>query len=267
MEFAQSAERITQIGMITLRIIVFFLLTTSLYGQDAMEIVNRYLDTVSNGDIVNWRNIRSTYTESEVYYSQNDFDQRVNLLRPDKPSFHKSFRDVSLGEKSEIYADSTFTELQSSFYFLKDKTIIVLGNIPPIIKKTVGRNESFPEHLPLQVWEWMQASKSVELLGVKEFPLDGIHCYEIRMSTRRRNYMLYINTETFLLDYMNGREDGDMSFLVKLSNYTRVGDLLIPFSDSMMRNGVTYYWRHIRRIELNAEIDSEIFKYREDDQR
>ena len=44
--------------------IVFILFAAPLLGQDAREIVNRYLDTVSNGNIDNWNKIKSTYKEN-----------------------------------------------------------------------------------------------------------------------------------------------------------------------------------------------------------
>ena len=243
--------------------IAFILFATSLHGQDAIEIVSRYLNKVSNGNVDNWNKIKSIYTESEVYYSQQDFEQKVDFLKSDKAHFHKSYR-VSPNQKIDIYEDSTFANKLSTFYFLESKTIILLGNIPPIIKPPPPHDEGFTsDHLPLQIRNLMQKSRSVELLGVKEFPVEGLQCYEIKISAKQGNYVLYINTDTFLLEYYNGRKDGDLSFLIKLSDYKKIEEFLIPMSEYTMRNGVVFHWTSIRKIEINADIDPEIFEYDE----
>jgi len=237
-----------------------FMIPALLSGQDAREIVRRYLDKVSNGNIENWKKIKSTYTESEGYYSQNDFDQKVNLLKPDKSTFSKTYT-VWPQQKIEGYADSTFLNLISQFYFLKDQTIIIIGNIPPIIKPAPPRNEFVDEFMPVMVWKLLNKSKSIELAGIRDFPTDGVSCFEIRIRSTTMNCSLYINTETFLLDFSNQREDGDLSFLVKYDNYQKIGEYLMPMSELNMHNGVVFHWVNKRKVELNVEIDPEKFKY------
>jgi hypothetical protein len=199
-----------------------------------------------------------------VYYSQQDFEQRVSLLKSDKPNFHKSYRIAPNDHKIEIYEDSTFTKRLSTFYFLKGKTVLLLSNIPPIVKPAPPRDEEFSsDHLPVQIWKLMQKSKSVQLLGIKEFPIEGLQCYEIKIITKERNSILFINTETFLLEYSNLRKDGDISFLAKFYNYKKIDDFLIPMSDCLMRNGIVYHWKNVRKIDINADIDPQVFKYQE----
>ena len=77
--------------MLRLLVITLVLLPALLKGQDAREIIKHYLDTGSNGNIENWNQIRSLYTEGESYYSQNDFEQKVNLVKPDHPSYQRSY--------------------------------------------------------------------------------------------------------------------------------------------------------------------------------
>lgn len=244
--------------------VVFILFASPLSGQDARDIVNRYLDTVSNGNIDNWNKIRSTYTESEVYYSQQDFEQKVDFLKSDKAHFHKSYRVPPYHHKIEIYEDSTFTKMLSAFYFLQKRTILLLGNIPPIIKPAPPPEDDYlTDHVPVRVWKLLQESRSVELLGVKHFPVEGLQCYEVKIAEKDRTCLLYINTATFLLEYYNRRKDGDMSFLVKFSDYKKIDDFLIPMSDYSMRNGIVFYWRNIRKIEINADIGPEVFEYNE----
>jgi acylphosphatase len=232
------------------------------HGQDPREIINRYLDAVSNGTIDHWNKIRSIYTESESYYSQNDFEHKVDLLKPDKSDFMRSFSVLPYNQKIEHYDDSTFTKPLSTFYFLKDKIVILIGNIPPMTREPLPRDEFFSAHLPVQISKLMDKSRSIELLRIKEFP-GGLSCYEIKMITKERPYVLYINTETFLLEYWNNQEDGDLSILAKFYNYRKVEDLLIPMSDCAMKNGVIYSWNNIRKYQINPDIDPKIFDYKD----
>jgi hypothetical protein len=244
-----------------LLVIVSLLFSSSLYAQDAREIIHRYLDTVSNGNINNWNKIKSTYVESEVYYSQRDFNQKFTLAKPDKSNFHKSYSIFPYNNKIEIYEDSSLTKLQSTFYFLKDRTIVLLGNVPPLIKQPQPRDEFYSDHLPVQISKLVGNSKSVELLGTKEFPLDGLVCYEIKITAKKRKYVLYINTETFLLEYWNGRDDGDMSILSRFTNYKKVDSFLIPMSNSTIKDGVPYFSTVIRKYIINSDIEPKIFNY------
>ncbi len=242
-------------------IIVFGIFSTSLHGQDAREILRNYLDTVSNGNIDNWNQIKSIYTESESLYTQQSFDQKVDLLKKDKANFSKMFIVFPYNHKHELYEDSSFTKLSSTFYFLEDRTIILMGNMPPIIKnQPFERDEFFSNHLPVEIWKLMVKSESVELLGIKEFPTEELECYEIKMITEGRNYYLYINPKTFLLEYWN--RSGDPSLLTKFYNYKKVEDLLMPMSHCSTRHGLVYYWNNTRRIEINVDIDPEIFNYK-----
>jgi hypothetical protein len=242
--------------------ILIIIFSPSAYGQNPREIIRHYLDTVSNGNVENWNSIRSFYTESEVYHSQNDFAGKVNLIQPDQSNFHKSFRVLPHHHKIEIYADSSFTKLVSEFYFLKNKTVILLNNVPPVTKQPPARDEFFSAHLPVQISKLAGKSKSIELTGIKEFLADGVSCYEIKMITKGRTYVLYINTSTYLLEYWNGREDGDLSILTKFYNYKKVENFLIPMSESLIKNGVVYFWNHTKNYQINADINMEVFNYK-----
>lgn len=241
-------------------IALFVLLATSLHGQTAREIVERYLDTVSNGDVTNWEKIRSAYVESEVYYSQQDYEQKVNLMKSDKAGFHKSFHIYPYSNKIEIYLDSAFTKLSSTFYYLENKSILLIGQMPPLIKTPQPRDEYTAAHTPLIIAKLLKRNKSIQLLGIREFPMEGVHCYEIEVITKEIKYLLYFNIQTFLLEFW---KKNNHPALTKFSEYKKVGDLLVPMYDGLLQNGVAYYWCHKKKIEFNAAIDPKIFEYEE----
>jgi len=138
-----------------------------------------------------------------------------------------------------------------------------MGNVPPIIKQPAPKDDNLVStDLPVQVSKLLE-SRSIELLGTREFPVDGLLCYEIKMIRKGRTYFLYINTSSFLLEYWNDREDGDLSILAKVYNYKRVDGLLIPMSDCLMKDGIVYYSSHIKKYLINAYIDPQVFIYKD----
>lgn len=234
------------------------------YAQTAREIVNRYLDTVSNGNIENWNKINSLYSETESFYSQGNFEQTINLLKEEKANYTKIFIEFPYNQKFENYADSAFTIPLSTFYFLEKRTIILMNNMPPVIKPaSPSHDEFFSHHVPMEIWKLLNKSKSVELLGIKEFPLDDLVCYEIKINTKGHHCYLYINTKSYLLEYRTINEEEDRSFLTKFNNYKKIDGLLMPMTHSSMRNGLVYFWSHTRKIQVNPKIDPEVFNYKD----
>jgi hypothetical protein len=140
----------------------------------------KYLNTVSGGDISNWEKIKSTYIESKSDFSQGDFDGKVNLLDQSKPSFNKTYT-VWPERRIDSYSDSAFSKLMSSFYFLKDKTVIIMGNMAPIIKPAPELDEANSEFLPLTIWKLLSRSTSIELVGLKKLFVDAPVCYEVKI--------------------------------------------------------------------------------------
>lgn len=233
-------------------------------AQTARDIVNKYLDTVSNGDIHNWDKITSMYTESIGFYSHGNFEQRISLTNNDRPNYHKTWWEYPNKTKAELYSDSAFSNLSSVFYFLPTGSIILLPHNPPIKKDPSNVHDEFFSHfVPVHISKLLAKCESLDLLGIKEFVSEKLSCYEIRMMVNNRIYMLYIDTSTYLLDYWNNREDHDLSNMTGFKNYRRANGLLFPMSDFMKKDGVIFYQSDTKKIELNPSINPKIFVYTE----
>lgn len=250
---------------LTMKYLIIFLLFALpfAHAQKAEEIVNRYLDTVSNGNIENWNKIKSIYIENESYSGQPEFEKQINFLKIQKPNFNRLFGARRYGSRVESYDDSSYTNLKSTFYFLKDKTVVSVPHIAPMITKNNRKNsEFFSEQTPVYIRNLLQKSSATELLGIKKFENGSVSCYQVKIRTAERDYYLYFNTETYLLEYWNVSHM-DQSFLTRFYNYKKIGDFLMPMSTSAMRDGIVYQWNDTRKIELNPEIDPKLFIYSE----
>lgn len=243
-------------------LIGFVLFSLSCYSQDGREIIKRYLDTVSNGDVRNWDKIKSVYTEYQSFYSQQAFEQRVDFGNVDKPSFCKSYRVGLEKNRIDSYGDSTFTKWLSTFYFLEDKTVILIGNIPPMIKKSRPPGEFSSQHPPVFISRLVKKSSAVELLGVKEFLNEALLCYEVKITAKGRNYYYYIDVETFLLRYSSTNKEDDRSSMAKFDDYKKIGDFLVPMFNAGIKNGFVFHWARKSKVEFNVDIDPELFVYK-----
>ena len=65
-------------------LIAFLAIAVSASAQDPKEIVKKYINTVSNGDIKNWKKISSVYAESIGAYGQDNFENKsdFDVMRP-----------------------------------------------------------------------------------------------------------------------------------------------------------------------------------------
>ncbi len=252
--------------MILRNVFLIFLIciTSQVDGQDARAIIQHYIDTVSGGDIKNWNTISTMYEEGQSYYSHNDFETKTNLANPDVPSYFRNWTDLKAGKsKNELFSDSSFEIRTSAFYFFKDKTIILMGNLPPIKKAAPEKDPDVSRHLPVYISNILARSKSVELIDVRQLLPGGPSFYELKLTAKGKEYFLFINVDSFLVEYYNLRGDGDRSILASVGEYQRFGNLLIPMFDSSMKNNVAYFWTRKSKLVLNGDIDPAILEYKE----
>jgi hypothetical protein len=139
-------------------------ITTSLHAQDAKEILQKYFETVSNGDIKNWDTIKSVYIESEGFYSQQSFDGQPDFSGT-KATYSRTYREWPHRLKTEIYEDSTYTRLLSYSLSLGNKNKMILGfkNTPSIVKPIKDVQWDFN---PVHLYKLVKKA-SVKYVGIK----------------------------------------------------------------------------------------------------
>src|SRR6478736_6035424 len=94
---------------------LFLIIVNSSSSQiTPQEILDRYFKASSNGDITQWENIKTLYSTSIAYFKTSQKDV----------SYHRTYTRWPDEQKDELFEDSLFKNHSSSFYFLKDRTII-----------------------------------------------------------------------------------------------------------------------------------------------
>lgn len=239
--------------------ILLLLIATTLYGQDASTILQRYFDTVSGGNIENWKKIKSVFIESESFYSQQNFESQASFS-PVRFHYLKTYREWPDKLKIEIYEDSTYSKFLSSTLWLpnKNKLILRFSNMQPIIKELKDNPWDFK---PVYLYERVKNSKSIIYKGIKNFELDSISCFDIEIKSKdNKTINLYLNTQTYLLEYWKILIESSTSNYVKFYDYKIVEGLSFHFVTQAMKDGQVFDFNRIKRVHINYAINPEIFR-------
>jgi hypothetical protein len=231
--------------------------TTSLHAQDAKEILQKYFETVSNGDIKNWDTIKSVYIESEGFYSQQSFDGQPDFSGT-KVTYSKTYRVWPHWLKTEIYEDSTYARLLSSSLSLgnKNKTIQWFKNVPAIVTPIKDVQWHF---YPVILYRIVKKA-SVKYKGIRSFESGSISCFDVEVKSKDTHLNLYINSNTYLLEYLKMFNASDSSNYTKFYNHKNVGGFVFEMSTHSMRKGTIFFSYQIKKIHLNYPIDPDIFR-------
>ena len=236
-----------------------FFFLSPLRGQDAREILNHYLDTVSNGDISKWDGVKTTYATAVNYFSTEDFKSGFHPPNYDKVSYGRIYKVWPDKVKVELYSDSLFLNSTSNFYFFKNKRVIVLGNMPPMELNNDDTMTMTLDFYPTLVKKSMDDSRKITYNGTKlisglEYPL-----HEIDIETRQREHKFFlINTHTYLLEAIY---DPETNIYTIISNYKNIDGYLIPMYTASMNDGVIFAWEIYKKVIFNQPIDMDKFNY------
>lgn len=231
-------------------------------GQTAYDIIKHYFDTVSNGNIENWKTIKSMYMEAVSFYNQEEVDQSLpNLLHPTRPSYTATYKIPPYKSRVESYSDSTHSQLESTFLWLPDKLIMWFRDMRPVISPLKDRIPSYSN--PLALSNLLEKSKSITYKGIKEFPADRMSCYDVEVHTDDKKVTdYYFNTRTYLLEYHKIFNSSDSLNYVRYLNYKDIGGGLLLYMDYYaMKHGRIFNSNSIKKIEINCPIDPGKFEY------
>ena len=230
-------------------ICLFFLIHRESFSQTGREILERYLDTVSNGDVNKWNKIKTMYATSIGYYSSGDFEHNFNLTLSKNLDYKKIFKVWPDHQKEEIYKDSLYNDTPSKFYFLKNKHVIIIGMMSPV--ETPVIKSVWFDFFPVKIKDYIDKSKTISFVGIKEIP-GKLACYEVNIVTKEEMHQLFFNTKTFLLEGIYF-PDKDIYWII--SDYKYFDGYLIPTYVASVKDGVIYTWEKFKTFVLNATID------------
>lgn len=240
---------------------ILMIISLGLYAQDVDRIMQHYFDTVSGGNIGNWKKIKTAYIESISYYNE------PNSVIPSTPTpslinsptkYRRTFRLWPDKLKLELYSDSTYTDLLSLNLWLPDKLILSFAHYDPIVKPSKGPSWDFT---PVYIHKLLTNAKSKKYKGVREFDSDSISCYVIEIVTDDVNLDLFINSSTYLLEYSKVFNPSDSANFVRYYDYRLINGFLIETRNFAMRNGVITQADRRTKIILNAKIDDDEFDF------
>jgi len=235
---------------------ICLLVHSPLLGQNALDVLNHYLDTVSRGDVSKWDKIKTVCISSVGYFSTEDFKQGAYAANYNKISYFKSYKVFPDKEKQEFFSDSLYSHSTDNFYFFKDKRVIVLENMPPV---QIEGNPLSIDFFPTIIKNQMKHSKKITYNGIKNILGFEDPLHEIDIETKEKENIRYlINPNTFLLE---GIFSPITNTYTVLSNYKLIDGYFIPTHIAVMNDGVIYSWENYKKIIFNQPIDMAKFNY------
>ena len=223
------------------------------YSQTGREIVDRYLDTVSYGDVDKWSRIKTFYSTSRGTFG-NMYPQFGGQVSGEV-SFGKTYKQLPDQMKEESYKDSLFQELTGEFYYFRSKKVIYIGNMPPM--EVIGDNARFLEFLPATVQRYVKESKSITYNGIKILPGVKSLLHEVEIQTRDEIKRFFFNADSFLLEAMAFSEVDIIWFY---ADYKDIDGFLMPMRSWSSNNGNVFSTTEIMSASFDQPMDKNKFK-------
>jgi hypothetical protein len=244
-----------QFGQKQILICVFLFFSSLSFAQTAEDILHRYLDTVSYGDIAKWSRIKTLYATTIIYFDADAFQSRIGLLNSVEASYKKIYKIWPDRQKEELYQDSAYAGSPSKFYYLKNKHVIILNNgMPPM--ETPAKTFVQFEFYPVRVQAYIQQAKEIKLNSIKRIPGKASEYFEILIKTQDDSHYLLINTDTYLLE---GIFFPETNTYWTLADYKTFDGYLIPTRYYDVKNGIVVSTQIFTSFRLNVPIDVKIF--------
>jgi hypothetical protein len=226
-------------------------------AQTGREIIDKYLDTISSGEAAKWERVKTFYATSKGYFSTENFKQSFGMPNSDKISYLKIFRIGSDKMKEELYGDSLFQQLTSSFFFVKNKKIIFLNNVPPM--EVTSDNSLLFDFPPTIVKKYLNESTKINYVGISNVPNSPLKFYQVDLKTKDGQYRsLFFEVATFLLGSIYFPE---ANVYWTYSNYKNIDGYLIPTVTENVNDGVVFSRRIYETIKFNGPMDKSKFEY------
>ena len=240
---------------IKLYLVCLFLLTfDSSSGQTADEIIKRYFEVSSQGDLAQWSKIKTLYATCIGYYSEASFETQKDTFDSANLSYIKVYKRWPNEQKEELFSDSLFRKRTSSFYYLKNRRVIRFEYMDPI-EVDPDEKTTF-DFYPTRINNYLLRSKSINYNGIKTIPGKPTSYYEIEIKTPDFDHVFLFNIESYLLEAIYFPEP-NIYWLI--SDYKLFDGYLLPTYIASMRNGVIFDWRRYKTFVFNPKFREDLF--------
>jgi hypothetical protein len=231
------------------------ILLFNLSASGQVDVLQRYLDTVSNGDVATWSKIRSLRATSVSFFSKNAFQNGHEDFNSDPLGYTILYKVWPGKEKEETYSDSLYHHLTGEFFFIENMRTILLRNVPPVYSKA-DKSRAF-DFYPVKIHRYMEESRAIRNFGLTFLEGKQVECYDIEIETKKEKHRFLFNSKTFLLEAVYFPERKTYWYI---SEYRIFDGYLIPTYILGVKDGIVYEWTKYKSFDINFEIDPSKFE-------
>ena len=175
-----------------LYLILFLASTLRCFGQEAVEIINRYID--STGGIENWKNIKTVYKESYVTFDNYPGHSSESMINSETPSLHLTHKKFETKQqKTEVYKDF---QLKGRIYCHGDNCDMFIRQSKTPVR--LNSDLALLKFTALTFIEWLSKKKKVyfRYVGVETIKGNSYHIVQITnpKSRWKQKQYCYFNT-------------------------------------------------------------------------
>ena len=130
---------------------------------------------------------------------------------------------------------------------------MMIGNLPFSTK--VNKSLWF-EFFPVHIQNWLADSKKIINHGTRKLPSESILCHEVEITTNELSRILYINTETYLLEALYVPEG---NYILRILEYQIIDGYLFPTKEVTLRYSTMIGFKKYSKVVFNQQLPAKIF--------
>lgn len=233
--------------------LVFSLTASVAKAQDADEIVAKGLKAL--GGVEKMKSIHSRRTNGTITVSGGAASGSFTLTQM-RPNLSRFEADIFGNIVVQAYDGTEAWQIQPAMAGGSGEPEVM----PEQQAKAVKQRADFDSPL----MDYRQKGHRIELVGKED--VDGKTAYHLKLIPKEGpETHYYLDAETYLVfkrvsTQFNPMTGSDAEFETLTSDYRDVEGVMVPHSIETRSGGVTYNQLSLTKVELNVEVDPQIFK-------
>ncbi len=220
----------------------------SLQAQDVDEILGKYYESIGGVDV--WKNLKSLKMSGTSSMQGMEFPITIYTKRPNLEKVEVEVQGMQIVQSYDGETAWGINPFQ--------------GDTEPTKADADMNTEAAKKRFEDELIDYKEKGHTIELLGSEE--IEGTATYKIKLTKNGGDELLYFfekdnHVPIMIRTFAGAGPMKGQAVETYLSDYEEVEGLVLPMSMTQKVNGNTFLQGTMTSVELNAEIEDEIFKF------